>query len=72
MTDNIESLLLARFRKLDEGQDKILAELHEIKHRLSRLEIDVANAHVERAEDRSRYDRLDERIERRLELRDEQ
>ena len=81
MTNNIENLILEHLRALRGGQDRIEHELREVQSRLSSLEaavIGVRRDAVYTQEDVARQqlsiDHLKERIqriERRLELRDE-
>jgi hypothetical protein len=78
MTDNTENLILEHLKRFQAGQERIVAELKEIKSRLSQLEIGVAGirgdiAHVsgDQARQQVSIDGLVERIERierRLEL----
>jgi len=64
-------LLMQMVQKVLDGQKDIREDVREIKTRLGRLETDVAQLHVYRAEQSTRLDRLSdrlERVERRLEI----
>lgn len=81
MTENVENLVLEHRRALRAGQERMEYELREIKARLTSLERGQAKGHAEYADlygDHARQqaaiDRLSERldrIEKRLELRQE-
>ena len=75
MTDDIENLVLEPLRVLRAQGDPVLSELREVKHRLTGLETaviavrrDTVHTDSGLARRQAAFDRLNERIERRLEL----
>ena len=81
MTDNVENLILEHLRALRGGQDRIEHELREVQSRLSSLETaviglrrDIVFTQEDVVRQQLSIDHLKERlnrVERRLELRDE-
>ena len=64
MADEPDSIILAWMRKIDQKLDRVIADVHDIKIRMTAVEEGLAG--VQR-----RIDRVDERlerVERRLEL----
>jgi hypothetical protein len=73
VTDNVESLILEQFRRLNARMDKKDLEDLETKMRLSSIDDHLAGLMMSSAGINSRLDRLEERvgrIERRLDLTD--
>ena len=78
MTDNVENLILEHLRALRGGQDRLEAEIREVKMRLTSIEErstlvekGIANVHGDLAILQLRMDRQGDRldrIEKRLEL----
>ena len=81
MTDNIENLILEHLRAIRADVAETKADVREVKHRLTSLEGAVAGLRRDEAhlygdvvDQHARYDRLVERverIERRLDLRED-
>ncbi len=79
--DNVENLMLEQFRHLRAGQERIENAIGELARRItslkksmSRQRSESADLYGDMADQHSRYDQLAERIQRieqRLELRDE-
>jgi len=62
--DEPDNLVLRYLRRIDEKLDRVIAEVADLKHRVTLLELGFAGIH-------QRVDRVDlrlERIERRLDL----
>ena len=70
MADEVIDFLRVRFDRLEVKIDTLAADLNNIKVRLSALEHDVGFLRIGMAELNSRFDRMDARIERRLDLRE--
>ena len=73
MTDNIENLILEHLRALRADVSSIKADVRDLKLRMSSMENYMASFHLEIARHGSKFDEVDariDRIERRLELRD--
>ena len=68
MNDEPDSLPLPMLRRLDEKLDRVLAEVSDVKLRLTSLERQSAETEVMVAGVSSRIDRVDARLERRLDL----
>ncbi len=75
MSDDPDNILLIYMRRLDAKVDRVLTDLADVKHRLTTLEIQVANlAATEANHYASLANRLDtteqrlDRIERRLDI----
>jgi hypothetical protein len=75
MSDEPENLILAMLRRLDDKVDSLGLDLRDVKHRLTAVEISVANLAATEASHYAnvalRVDRVDdrlERIEKRLDL----
>ncbi len=75
MGENIESLILEHLRGMRADLTAIREDVREVKQRLTSLELsvsglkrDYAQLYGDLAEQHTRYDRLTERIERRLDL----
>ena len=71
MSDNVESLVLEQFRRLNQRLDRKDLEDLEVKMRLSSLDEHMAGIMTSLAGMNSRFDRMEERvarIERRLDL----
>jgi len=75
VSDQPENLILVFLRRIDAKVDALADEMREVKHRLTRLEIAVANLAATEANHyaslASRLDRCElrlDRIERRLDL----
>jgi uncharacterized coiled-coil protein SlyX len=81
MTDNIDSLVLEHLRAITAGQDGLDERLGRVESRLTNLEVttaglrrDLAHMDAEVVEQNAGYDALRarvERIERRLEIRED-
>jgi hypothetical protein len=81
MTDNIDSLVLEHLRAIRAGQDGLDERLGRVESRLTNLEVttaglrrDLAHMYAEVVEQNAGYDALPacvERIERRLEIRED-
>jgi hypothetical protein len=81
MSDNIDSLVLEHLRAIRAGQDELSERLGRVESRLTNLEVttaglrrDLAHMYGEVVEQNAGYDALRarvERIERRLEIRDD-
>lgn len=79
--DNVENLILEQLRYLRAGQDRIETAVGELGRRMISLERSMArqlhesaDLYSDMADQHSRYDKLAERlerVERRLEIRDE-
>lgn len=72
-TDNIENLILEHLRALRTDMSDIKADVRDLKLRMSSIENYMAIFHLEIARHGSKFDEVDariERIERRLQLRD--
>ncbi|MCJ2038912.1 hypothetical protein MKK55_08085 [Methylobacterium sp. J-059] len=66
MTDQPDNLMLVYLRRIDEKVDRLSADMHDVKVRMSGIDENLAGVH-------RRIDRLElpvERIERRLDLAD--
>ena len=73
MTDNIENLILEHLRALRADVSTIKTDVRDLKLRMSSMENYMASFHLEIARHASKFDDVDarmDRIERRLELRD--
>lgn len=71
MAQSPENLVLAYLRRLDEKVDRVLDDLHDIKHRLNSPERQTADVRVDMAAMSTRMDRIEtrlDRMERRLDL----
>ena len=73
MTDNVESLILEQFRRLNDRLDKTDLKIMDLKMRASSVDEHLAGIIMSASGINNRLDRLDERtgrIERRLVLTD--
>jgi chromosome segregation ATPase len=73
MADEPDNMVLVYLRRLDEKVDQVRDDIRELKTRMGRVEVSLADVHGQLAEHSVRFDRLGarlERIERRLELRE--
>lgn len=71
MIDAPDNLILALLRRADGKLDHVIEEVGDLKTRVTSLETQVAQIHVDFAGQSARMDRIEkrlERIERRLEL----
>jgi multidrug resistance efflux pump len=64
----IDNLVLEHLRHIRGAVDALREDMREVKSRLGRLEINLAQAQVALAEHSTRFDRLETRVERRLDL----
>lgn len=73
MADNLDDLVLEQLRIIRTGMDEVRADMRDVTHRLTSLELSVSNLHGDFAGQSGRIDRIEsrlERIERRLQLHD--
>lgn len=73
MTDNVENLVLELLRAIRQDIQSLKADNRDIKMRLAGIEGHMSTFHMEVARHSTKFDEIDdriERIERRLELRD--
>ena len=73
MSDQLENFTLHYLRRIDEKLDGLTADVRDLKHRMSSVELIFGQMQATYAGMQIRLDRVDsrlERIERRLELRE--
>ena len=73
MTDPSDNLVLEHLRHIRAAVDDVRSELRELKTRVGRMEVNIAQLHEQGAEHSVRMDKIDgrlDRIERRLQLQD--
>ena len=71
MADEPDNVVLAYLRRIDEKVDRLLADVRDLKARMTSLEAQVGHLHLDFAGQSARIDRIETRldhIERRLEL----
>jgi len=71
MAEEPESILLRYLRQIDAKIDRVIEDLHDLKHRITSLENQIAHLHGDFANQSVRIDRIEirlERIEKRLNL----
>lgn len=73
MSDNVENLVLELLKAIRQDVQTLKADNRDIKMRLASIEGHMATFHMEVARHSTKFDEIDERIERlerRMELRD--
>jgi hypothetical protein len=68
MTEPADNLVLEHLRYMRSALDGVREDMREVKTRIGRLEVNLAQTQLAIAEQSVRLDRLDGRIEKRLDL----